>query len=307
MTRSRVVLRFARRFAPQHAVKAALALAVVLGAATVSVAITRADPATADPTSCPRHFLSLAWKELQNCAAAYSARGLSIHAFARNGDAYGGSNGRLSANDAFAGSFEPGPPRTLDLSNLPWNACSPMVAILDGEPDNVPTVCGDKKRDPATRVVMLEVNYRNGRAADIDVDPSDPKIRKRYVATISSLAGRGFVPYRVVVHQQIGAGVSPEAGIIVQHLAPGDTASVYLPDSATLAAFERRAAAKGFQPFHYDGTAVIWRRHVGKTVVMRKQLSDAAFATVDGEQTTAGLALIDIFRDKDGWRAVWAL
>jgi hypothetical protein len=81
---------------------------------------------------------------------------------------------------------------------------------------------------------------------------------------------------------------------------------VYLADAATLTAFERRATAKGFQPFHYDGTAVIWRRHVGKTVVMRKQLSDAAFATADAAQTAAGLALIDLYHDKDGWRAVWA-
>jgi hypothetical protein len=250
--------------------------------------------ATADSMSCPRHFLSLAWKDRQNCATAYAARGLSIHAFARNGD-------------AFAGSFEPGPPRTLDLSNLPWNARNPSVAILDGEPDNVPTICGDKKRDPATQVVMLEVNYRNGRAADIDVDPGDPKIRKRYVAMISSLAAKRLVPYRVVIHQKIGAGVSPEAAIIVQRLSPGDTASVYLPDAATLAAFERRAQAKGFQPFHYDGNAAIWRRHVGKTVVMRKQLSETAFATVDAGQTAAGLALIDLYHDKNGWRAIWTL
>ncbi len=272
--------------------QAALALALVLGAAVVPVIGARAD--TAFSTPCPRHFLSLAWKALQSCAASYASRGISIHAFARNGD-------------AFAGSFEPGPLRTLDLSNLPWNACSPTVAILDGDPDNVPTVCGDKRRDPATQVVMLEVNYTNGRAADIDVDPGDPKIRKRYVALVSRLAGKGVAPYRVVIHQKIGAGVSPEAGIFAQRLPPGDTASVYLPDAATLAAFERRAAAKGFQPFHNDGTAAIWRRHVGKTVVMRKQLSDAAFAAVDAAQTAAGLALIDLYRDKDGWRAIWSL
>jgi hypothetical protein len=121
------------------AIKAALALA--LGAASVPIASTRADPATASSTSCPRHFLSLAWKALQNCAATYVPAGLSLHAFARNGD-------------AFAGSFEPGPPRTLDLANLPWNACSPIVAILDGDPDNVPTVCGNKKRDPATELFI---------------------------------------------------------------------------------------------------------------------------------------------------------
>jgi hypothetical protein len=180
--------------------KAGLALALILGSTTVSVAITRADSATAAPTACPRHFLSLAWTALQNCAAIYAPRGLSIHAFARNGG-------------AFAGSFESGPPRKLDLSNLPWNPCSPIVAILDGEPDNVPTICGNAKGDSATQLVMLEVNYTNaGRAADIDVDPGDPKIRKRYVAMISSLAAKGLAPYRVVIHQKIGAGVSPEVG-----------------------------------------------------------------------------------------------
>jgi hypothetical protein len=290
-----MIYRFGFRFAAQHAIKAALALALVLGAATVPIASTRADPATASSTSCPRHFLSLAWKALQYCAATYAPLGLSLHVFARNGD-------------AFAGSFEPGPPRTLDISNLPWNACSPIVAILDGEPDNVPTVCGDKKRDPATELFMLEVNYtKEGRAADIDVDPGDPRIRKRYVAMVSSLAGKGLVPYRVVIHQKSGAGVSPEAGIFVQHLSPGDTASVYLADAATLTAFERRAAAKGYQPFHYDDTAVIWRRHIGKTVVMRKQLSDAAFATVDAGQRAAGLALIDLYHDNGGWCTIWAL
>jgi hypothetical protein len=272
-----------------------LALALVLGGATTRVAIAHAaDAADAAASSCPRHFLSLTWKELQSCARAYASRGLSMHAFARNGD-------------AFAGSFEPGAPRTLELSNLPWNACSPVVAILDDRPDNVPTICGGKKRDPATPVVMLEVNYaKDGRAADIDIDPGDSRIRKRYVAMVSSLAGKGLVPYRVVIHQKNGVGVSPEAGIFAQRLSPRDTASVYLADAVTLAAFERRAAAKGFQPFHYDDTAVIWRRHVAKTVVMRKQLSDAAFATVDAGQTAAGLALIDLYRGKDGWRAVWA-
>jgi hypothetical protein len=271
----------------------ATALAVALGVAIARVAIGHGDAATA-ATSCSRHFLSLAWTELQSCAAMYAPQGFSVRAFARNGD-------------AFAGSFEPGPPRTLDLSNLPWNPCNPVVAILDGAPDNVPTVCGVKERDTATSLVMLEVNYtKDGRAADIDVDPGDPRIRKRYVALVSSLAGKGLAPYRVVIHQKSGAGVSPEVGIFVQHVRPGDTATIYLPDGATLSAFERRAAAKGFQPFHYDDTAVIWRRHVARTVVMRKQLSDTGFATIDAGQTTAGRALIDLYRDKDGWCAVWA-
>jgi hypothetical protein len=142
----------------------------------------------------------------------------------------------------------------------------------------------------------------------LPISTSIPATRGFASATpmVSSLAGKGLVPYRVVIHQKSGAGVSAEAGIFVQRLSPRDTASVYLSNAMTLAAFERRAAAKGFQPFHYDGTAVIWRRHVAKTVVMRERLSDAAFATVDAGQTAAGLALIDLYRDKDGWRAVWA-
>jgi len=244
-------------------------------------------------TMCQRYFFNVTLTLVQQCAAYFADKGLTLTAFA---DA---SN---SGQGPFSGSFEPGPPRTIaKVENVDTlQGCVGISDMLNGPYDQMIVVRG--AHEPACEFLQPYVS-----GVDQNEDFCAPLYRNRFLSYTGREAAKGFATKHLVIYRNLGAGIGDEAYILMDKSNPDDTVAIYCPSPVQRATFEQRARAKGYLPYRYDGQLEVWRRHVYSDVQVRKNLTQAAFGPINAGLTAKMYRLVQLkYSGTNQFFAVWA-
>jgi hypothetical protein len=201
---------------------------------------------------------------LRTCIAALAAHGWGLSAIDSRG------------YTLFAGAFAPARPRRY-----------PSKGIVDPTPDPVPThVVGMLNSLDGVVTEVMEDGKGQGTCGEIDLQgdygsggTQISRSTSTYVRLVSEEAAHGCVPADFA----IVAGQEDEGDRYIALFVRGDPrafGSILLASEAANAAFEKRAAAKGFQPIIVRDNYELWGRTPTPHRIDRHVSRSALFAHV---------------------------
>jgi hypothetical protein len=221
-------------------------------------------PGASPVENCPQFFDFEDGMRLRSCIAALAAHGWGLSAIDSRG------------YTLFAGAFAPARPRRYPFNDVIDQAPDPGPAHVVGLLGGLDGVVTEVKEDGNDQGHCGELDLQGDYGGDTGVVG---RSTSTYVRLVSEEAAHGCVPADFA----IVAGQEDEGDRYIALFVRGDPrafGSILLASEAANAAFEKRAAAKGFQPIIVRDNYELWGRTPTPHRIDRHVSRSALFAHV---------------------------